>query len=527
MRITYLEIPSYKNLEDIKLHFNAELVTLLIGKNGLGKSNLLEIIAYIFSSIDLAEKEEDFTIVNDNVNSPKLYEFIIEYDCKDHSIHFSVIDNKLVIKVKNIKDKEYQEIDFKTFKRDKLNYTPDYIIGYYSGENSRIKKFFQKHKTKRINNIKKRDNDQNFPALGRLFFTEENCGELLFFTLSMFRNDADFKDKIDDLLYNYLEIDEKSKVAIAFNNPGFYNSYKEKSVDKLISNLLDKNSRNNFWGITGKIDDFISLLYDNNLDEPNAYRDEEESIEDNINEFIIIDKIKYKELIKNLPKFLKDPIHFFDILHSAYELGIIYKIYGELIKNGQSLSLNYSELSEGEQQMLTVLGLILIAGRDDCLFLLDEPDTHLNPNWQRDLIEHIKEFNINDNNSHIFLATHSPLVVQSSMEKDDVFVFKKDKDEKVEIEKFEHHFDNWRIDQVLLSSLFDIDSARPKHLDPFMKKREELLAKPNLTIEDIEYLEKIDNEIGHLPTGETLNDFQTMHLLRKIVSKSKINDKNK
>ncbi|MEZ5023764.1 MAG: hypothetical protein R2728_10980 [Chitinophagales bacterium] len=58
-----------------------------------------------------------------------------------------------------------------------------------------------------------------------------------------------------------------------------------------------------------------------------------------------------------------------------------------------------------------------------------------------------------------------------------------------------------------------------------MKKREELLAKPNLTIEDIEYLEKIDNEIGHLPTGETLNDFQTMHLLRKIVSKSKINDK--
>ncbi|MEZ5023763.1 MAG: AAA family ATPase [Chitinophagales bacterium] len=61
--------------------------------------------------------------------------------------------------------------------------------------------------------------------------------------------------------------------------------------------------------------------------------------------------------------------------------------------------------------------------------MLDELDTHLNPNWQRDLIEHIKEFNINDN-SHIFLATHSPLVVQSSMEKDDVFVFKKDKDEK-------------------------------------------------------------------------------------------------
>jgi predicted ATPase len=516
MRINYLEIPSYKNLEDVKIDFRAELVTLLIGKNGLGKSNLLEFIAYIFSTIDLAEKEEDFYTTNENVSSEKLYEFVIKYECKKNTVSFSVIDAKLEIKVKNETDNDFRAVDFKTFRRDKLKYTPDYIIGYYSGENSRIKSFFSEHKRKRINNIKRVDNNPNFPALGRMFFTEENCGELLFFTLSMFRNATDYKDKIDDLLYNYLGVDEKSKIAIAFNNPDFADNYKDKSVENLVSNLLEEESKNNFWGITGKIDELIKVLYDNNLDEPKAYQDEDESNDDKINEFIFIEDLKYKELIKNLPDYLEDPIHFFDILHSAYELGIVYKIYGELIKNGQSLTLNYSELSEGEQQMLTVLGLILIAGRDDCLFLLDEPDTHLNPNWQRDLIEHIKEFNINDDNSHIFLATHSPLVVQSSMEKDDVFIFSKDVKELINIERFEHSLDNWRIDQVLLSRLFDIESARPKHLDEFMEERLSIIRKGKFTDADKKRLKELENEIGYLPTGETIEEIESLTLIKQL-----------
>ena len=49
MRINYLESPRYKNLENLKFDFKAELVTILVGKNGLGKSNLLEFIAYILT----------------------------------------------------------------------------------------------------------------------------------------------------------------------------------------------------------------------------------------------------------------------------------------------------------------------------------------------------------------------------------------------------------------------------------------------------------------------------------------------
>ena len=42
----------------------------------------------------------------------------------------------------------------------------------------------------------------------------------------------------------------------------------------------------------------------------------------------------------------------------------------------------FSEMSEGEQQLLTVVGLMQFTRHEESLFLLDEPDTHLNPMWK-------------------------------------------------------------------------------------------------------------------------------------------------
>lgn len=43
---------------------------------------------------------------------------------------------------------------------------------------------------------------------------------------------------------------------------------------------------------------------------------------------------------------------------------------------------NTDDLSDGERQLLMVMGLLRIARGKRVLFLLDEPDTHLNPHWQ-------------------------------------------------------------------------------------------------------------------------------------------------
>ena len=75
--------------------------------------------------------------------------------------------------------------------------------------------------------------------------------------------------------------------------------------------------------------------------------------------------------------------------------------------------------------------------------------------------------------------------------------------------------------QVLQSEYFDFKNTRPSNLDNFMQRREEILSKDVVTDEDIKYLIQLDAEIGSLPSGETLNDFQTMHLLNKILKENK------
>ena len=61
MKIKSLWISKHKNLENITFTFNNRLTSLLVGLNGVGKSNLLEAISIIFRELDLAEKEENLT----------------------------------------------------------------------------------------------------------------------------------------------------------------------------------------------------------------------------------------------------------------------------------------------------------------------------------------------------------------------------------------------------------------------------------------------------------------------------------
>jgi recombinational DNA repair ATPase RecF len=53
MRIDWLRIPQYRNLRNFEIDFDeSQPVTVLLGHNGSGKSNLLEAIVEIFRELD-------------------------------------------------------------------------------------------------------------------------------------------------------------------------------------------------------------------------------------------------------------------------------------------------------------------------------------------------------------------------------------------------------------------------------------------------------------------------------------------
>lgn len=514
MKIKKLWVSKYKNIENqLFLFEDSPLITLLVGQNGLGKSNLLEVITCIMRELDLANNEEQLTTKTDKF----FFDFEIIYTSNGNEVEIIARDQSLNIYAKE-PGGEKLEISFSLFKKNK-GYFPENIIAYYSGENKRIKELFEVHKEKRENTLKRKATSTEAPILGKLFYVEENYGQILFLVLWIIKELADYKVYVDQLFAEFSGIERESSVQVTLCNPIFYTYGKQKGVEDLETNGYTYET---IWNLNGEVEQLVKILYNNQMGKsaPTMYRDSEEITEKKIDEFIILDKLNFDELAISLLEYFGSVLKIFDILEAAYRIGIIYKIGSSLNKNGASIQHDFSELSEGEQQLLTIMGLLLITGKSNTLYLLDEPDTHLNPQWQRDYTYLLKKFDIQNANSQIIVSTHSPLIVQSA-EEADLFLFKR-QGNSVVIDKNLHKMHNWRIDQVLQSEYFNLPNARPKYLDEFMFKRLEIIEKREITEEDKVELKKYENAFNVLPTGETLTDIKTLIAINKITDRFEI-----
>lgn len=97
-------------------------------------------------------------------------------------------------------------------------------------------------------------------------------------------------------------------------------------------------------------------------------------------------------------------------------------------KQGVEQPMLLKELSDGEHQLLHSLGLCLLFRNTNSLFLLDEPETHFNPEWRANFISRLRQcFPKNHSKSQeMLVTTHSPFLVSDSRP-EKVFVFNKEK----------------------------------------------------------------------------------------------------
>jgi len=97
-------------------------------------------------------------------------------------------------------------------------------------------------------------------------------------------------------------------------------------------------------------------------------------------------------------------------------------------KVGCDEPLMLKELSDGEHQLLHSLGLCLLFRNTNSLFLLDEPETHFNPDWRANFISRLRQcFPKNgDASQEMLITTHTPFLISDS-KPEKVLVFSKDK----------------------------------------------------------------------------------------------------
>ncbi|HIF9398953.1 TPA: AAA family ATPase [Photobacterium damselae] len=122
----------------------------------------------------------------------------------------------------------------------------------------------------------------------------------------------------------------------------------------------------------------------------------------------------------------------------------------------------YDRLSDGEHQLIQVIGSLILFGDQQSLFILDEPESHFNPEWRIEFVDIINKY-VGLSNLELIISTHSPFVL-SACKSERVLHFKKDPEGHVVInlirdkETYGSSFDS------LLSSVFGLEvliSKRP------------------------------------------------------------------
>ncbi|WP_421211117.1 AAA family ATPase [Aeromonas enteropelogenes] len=406
----------FKNLKNVTIDFDEKhWVTVVIGWNGTGKSNVLEALAIIFRDLIALKRMPSFAFkLRYRMGSgATLRHIYIDSDPERTGDPFQFysgseqdIDN--VMQVPQHPQLGYilseitqgphvinnYRVHAQEFLKEDSVYLPRYVFAYYSGEGKRMHSIF----TPYLERYDKKLRSGEDPGLKRLFYAMPVHSQFVLLAFLIQQSEV-----VRAFLDEHLGLDPDEgieSVLFVLRQP----PWKSKAPD----------GDARFWNARGVVRDFLSRLYDIALAPIEVSRQVSTSI---WNKKTLQFKYLYVKDIEALRSLVGDqaPAQFFRDLESTYVSELIEEVRIKVRLKKNDGSVTFRELSEGEQQLLTVLGLLRFTAEDESLFLLDEPDTHLNPRWSVDYISYLKQFIASGTNqeetSHILLTTHNPLAI--------------------------------------------------------------------------------------------------------------------
>ncbi|HBM2916720.1 TPA: AAA family ATPase [Klebsiella michiganensis] len=506
MQLRYISIPQFRNLRNLEVNFASKLDPMeggasdaelkhirshaLIGQNGMGKSNFIEALITLFRDVDL-DRDAGF-------------DYALEYEIRGQvvRIHADTAKQKRpYVWVNEISESQ----GYLLRNRELL---PSHIFAYYSGRNERIEQLFQEH--------------QRRFTLRQEITTDEVLSERLLENFSASdadiraleeakrRRDLRLKQAGDDRLRRlfYCRGGHSQLVLLACllsDDPIFQKVLKNLHIESLESAIfvlkephrLREKRRNSkfdetelnegdprFWYARGNVvSEFLDKLWQV------AWAPIEQEASKQIDFRGRTEKqrqlylfVPNKEKLKQLGELVGGPDSFFRYAEGAYIGDLIEEVRIVVKKSDEhGGKVSFTNLSEGELQMLTVLGLMRITRDDHCLFLLDEPDTHLNPLWKLRYFEDIESVlssekgSVAQGESQILITTHDPMMI-GSLRKEQVHIIR-NIDGRTLVEQPDEHPQGMGVSGLLKSEMFGLPSTLDYHTLNTLQRRNDLLAK--------------------------------------------------
>ena len=467
MRIDKLYIDNFKNLREFNIDLDpTKMNTVLLGQNAAGKSNLLEALVIIFRDLDLGEETK--------------FNYVLDYNCNNKNLRIKggtkTKGNFQIYNLSYSKDgKVFQNskaISKKLINENKSNYLPKYVFSYYSGVSNRLLEHFDKHQVRFYKALL-----DGIDAPPRPLFYARQIHS--FFVLMAFYAFSD--QKINKFLEDFLGIIGLESVLFVLKKPVWAKSKTE---------ALD------FWQSKGVVREFLEELFDASM----APIVHEETVREDFRRSHKQEQlylyISSQEKLQAIAEKYGTNTEFFKSLESTYISDLIQEVRVKVKKVNINGNITFKELSEGEQQLLTVIGLLRFTKEDESLILLDEPDTHLNPLWKWKYMNLLEEYSGKDETSQILMTTHDPLVI-GGLTKEEIRIFQskkafdKDGEEYQLIETFEPDFDpkGLGVAGILTSDFFNLPTTLDEDTLKELEERNELIVKQeNNSLSDNEQL---------------------------------------
>jgi len=126
----------------------------------------------------------------------------------------------------------------------------------------------------------------------------------------------------------------------------------------------------------------------------------------------------------------------------------------EILYGENEIKSTYDRVSDGEHQLIQVVGSLLLFSSEQTLFILDEPESHFNPEWRTEFLDLIEKY-VDTSKMELLISTHSPFLL-SACESNRVLSLKKNDKSEVEISALDVQTYGAAFDS-LLTSVFDMD----------------------------------------------------------------------
>jgi predicted ATPase len=494
----------FKNLKDVTIDFDQDhWVTVMIGWNGTGKSNVLEALAIIFRDLISKKRTPEFAFKltyrmglgeamrhihidadPDREKDPFIIHIATDAEARGAGTLIPFIEGE-----ERFSALRGKTVKLTTFLAGGESNLPRYVFSYYSGESTRMHEVFRSYLESYDSKLRGGED----PGLKRLFYAMPVHSQFVLLAFLIQQTDV-----VREFLDEHLGLDPDESIESALfvlKQPG----WSKRRGNRKLAN--DGDSR--FWGAKGVVQKFLDRLYNIALAPirisrkvPITLWNEEKT------EFLYLcvkDVKALRQLVGN-----QTPSGFFRDLESTYVSELIEEVLIRVRLKGNDGSVTFREMSEGEQQLLTVLGLLRFTAEDESLFLLDEPDTHLNPRWCVDYLSYLKKFVGRDpeseDNSHIVLTTHNPLAI-AELVKEQVQILQLTKAEDTR-RVFACHPEmdprGLGYAAIVASDMFGIASTLDQPTQLLLEKQRALAAKLDLTLGERRDLDEVNVKLDRL-----------------------------